>query len=86
MSDAEFFRRLDEFVGHVDSKKPFEPVESEFNEIHWGPTPNGGDLSIGFFYDKDHIPCRKEDAVEIHIHEYTKDGRFIQETLGFLTK
>jgi hypothetical protein len=46
------------------------------------PTPNGGDYSIAYFYDKDRQPCSKADAVYIDIVEYTKDGKRVNEAHG----
>ncbi len=48
------------------------------------PTPNGGDYSIGYFYDKDRQPCDKTDAMYIDIVEYAKDGTRINETHGYI--
>lgn len=50
-------------------------------ERHEGGVTPGVAYNIGFFYDANHRPCKKEDAVEIHIHEYDKDDNFLQETL-----
>ena len=60
----------------------FPPKENGFFEVHWGTTPNGGDLSIGSFFDKYGRPCKREDMAYMHICEYLKDGTFIQSTSG----
>ena len=61
---------------------PFPPKENGYFEVHWGRTPNGGDLSIGSFFDKDGKPCKREDMAYMHITEYLRDGTFVQETMG----
>ena len=49
-----------------------------------GATPNGGDYSIAYYYDKKHIPCKKQDAYIKVIVEYTKDDEYINSTTSFL--
>ena len=84
MSDEEFFRRLDDFLGYsgTEKREPFPPEETGYFEVHWGKTPNGGDLSIGTFFDKYGRPCTREHMAYMHICEYLKDGTFIQSTSG----
>ena len=48
------------------------------------PTPNGGDYAIMFFYNNDGKSVSEKEATVIHVHEYTKDDKFIKETI--LTK
>ena len=61
---------------------PFPPEENEFMEISYGAKPGGGDLSIAYFYNKDNIPCRKEEAAYINIVVYKKDGTRVNEFYG----
>ena len=49
-----------------------------------GITPWGSRF-IAFFKDKDGMPCTKESAYEVHIHEQDADGNWIRETVAFLT-
>ena len=62
---------------------PFPPEENEFCEIHWGNTPSGGDLSIGYFFDKDGNKCTRANAARINIIEYTKSGERLNEHYSF---
>lgn len=61
------------------------PKNNDFSEVHYSKTPNGGDYSVAYFYDKEGNPCKKEDASYLNIIEYTKDGRRINETYGFIS-
>ena len=61
---------------------PFPPEENECIEIHRNPTPNGGDLSIAYFYDKENNPCKREEAAYMNIVEYKNDGTRINESYG----
>jgi hypothetical protein len=47
-----------------------------------GPTPNGGVYAIAFCADEKMNPCPKDQAVNIEIHEYDKNGVCIQRTYG----
>ena len=61
---------------------PFPPVDDEFCESHVHPTPNGGDYSTAYFYDKDGNPCRREEATYMNIVEYKKGGERVNESYG----
>ena len=61
---------------------PFPPEESEYIQIDRNQTPSGGDLSIAYFYDKEHNPCKKENAAYINVVEYKNDGTRINEFYG----
>ena len=74
MSDEEFLR--------PGKKEQFPPKENEYMEIQYGETPSGGDLSIAYFYDENHIPCLKSKARYMNIVEYTKDGVRVNEHYG----
>ena len=90
LTDAELERRLEEFLNRssnsahtgVVEKPPFPPKENGYFEVHWGHTPNGGDLSIGSFFDKYGRPCKRENMAYMHICEYLKDGTLVQCTSG----
>lgn len=90
LTDAELERRLEEFLNGPSSsahtgvveRAPFPPEENGYFEVHWGLTPNGGDLSIGYFYDKFRRPCKEEDMAYMNIIEYLKDGTFVQSYAG----
>lgn len=49
-----------------------------------GPTPNGGDYSIAYYYDEQNRPCKKAVAYLVNIVEYTKDGEYVNSTTAFL--
>ncbi len=78
LTDEHFSRRDPE-----EELIPFPPEENEFCEIHWGNTPSGGDLSIGYFFDKDGNRCNRANAARINIIEYTKDGVRLNEHYSF---
>jgi len=94
LSDAELDRRIEEFLngsssfahGGVIERPPFPPEENGFFEVHWGHTPNGGDLSIGSFFDKYGRPCKREEMAYMHVSEYLKDGTLVQSTSGMPPK
>lgn len=79
LTDDEFFRPAE-----PKDLPPFPPEESEFIEIHNAPTPNGGDLSIAYFYDIERRPCKRKDAAFMNIVEYLNDGTRINEYYGKL--
>lgn len=76
MNDEEFFRLAN------SDEHLFSPEENGFFEVHWGHTPNGGDLSIGSFFDKYGRPCKREKMAYMHICEYLNDGTLVQSTSG----
>ena len=61
---------------------PFPPEDDEFCESHVHPTPNGGDYSTAYFYDKEGHPCRKEDAAYMNIVEFKRGGERVNEFYG----
>ena len=65
-----------------EQKKTFPPEKNEFMEIHWGSTPLGGDLSIGYYYDKDGNHCTRENMAYMNIVIYTKDGQYVNSVYG----
>jgi hypothetical protein len=60
----------------------FPPEENEFMEIHWGTTPLGGDLSIGYYFDKDDQHCTRENMAYMNIYIYNKDGTYVNCVIG----
>ena len=76
MSDEEFFKRIE------TPNEPFNPVTNEYQEVHWGTTPLGGDLSIAIYYDKNGERCNKENMEYMDIKIYTKDGVLINSVMG----
>lgn len=48
----------------------------------YGKTPNGGEYTKAFYLDAEGKPTNEENAAKIMIHEYTKDGKLILETLA----
>ncbi|WP_294242634.1 hypothetical protein [Pseudobutyrivibrio sp.] len=58
------------------------PEDTEFSETHKGPTLNGGAYGTAYFYDENHMPCKKEDAKYMNIVEYSADGERINESYG----
>ena len=56
--------------------------DSGFSERVDGETPYGGAYSIAYFYDEEHKPCRKSDAVYVHIHIYNDKDERINEVYG----
>ena len=58
------------------------PDDTFCSESHIGPTPSGGAYSTAYYFDKWQEPCKKEDAAYIHITEFDKDGRFINDVHG----
>lgn len=77
MTFEEFEARIDEQIPNMGV-----PEDTEFSETHIHKTPNGGDFSTAFFYDKDGNPCKKEQAAFMNIVEYTKDRTRINESYG----
>jgi len=47
----------------------------------FGKTPNGGDYSEAFYIDDRGNSVEPDKATKIIIHEYTKDGALIRETV-----
>ena len=58
------------------------PPDTEYTETHRGPTPSGGAYSTAYYYDDNHIPCKKYEAYYITIVEYSVDGERINEVYG----
>lgn len=48
----------------------------------WGKTPAGGDYAEFFYIDADGNLTDGKNAVKCMIHECTKDGKLIQETIS----
>lgn len=85
MTDNEFERLLDNVAGEkVDN--PTQKPDPRFTERQDGATPNGGDYSVAYYYDKDGNPCPKKQAVAVNIIEFTNSGRRVNETYGLLGK
>ena len=61
------------------------PEDTEFTETHAVPTPNGGAYSTAYFYDENHMPCKKEDARYMNIIEFSEKGERINESYGVLS-
>lgn len=76
MTDDDFFRRDD------TPKEPFRPVSDEWQEVEWGTTPLGGDLSLAKFYDRDGKRCKKTDMAYMDVVIYTKDGEVVNSVMG----
>lgn len=87
MTDDEWQKRLDEVakeMGWDETKPVFQEPDPRFTERHDGETPLGGDYSIAYYYDKDHNPCTKEEAMYVNIVIYNNDGSRVDETYGVL--
>ena len=66
----------------VSARVPRLFVErNETSETVYTKTPGGGDYYTIFFMESDGRPTSRDKACQAHIHEYTKDGRWIQETI-----
>lgn len=78
---------FEEFEARIDEQMPNKgiPEDTEFSETHKHKTPNGGDYSTAYFYDKDGNPCRKEQAAYMNIIEFTKDGTRVNESYGTIS-
>ena len=85
MTDKEFERLLDEVAGER-ADKPTQQADHRFTERQDGATPNGGDYSIAYYYDRDGNPCTKGKAEAVNIIEFSKDGHRINEAYGLLGK
>ncbi len=48
------------------------------------PTPSGGAYSVARFYDQDGNLVEKADAYKVVITEYTKDDKWIFDTIGYI--
>lgn len=83
LSDKEWNDLLDEVAGkRGEIKEPvFDPRVSERHDVK---TPNGGDFSVAYFFDKDGLPCPKKKAKYMNIVEYTKNWERINEFYGSL--
>lgn len=53
-------------------------------EAQPGATPSGGYFSVAIYSDKNHIPCKKEHAYYMEIHECDERGNSIARTYGHL--
>ena len=49
-----------------------------------GPTPNGGDYSVAYYYDEKDRPCKKAVAYLVNIVEYKNNGEYVNSTTSFL--
>ena len=74
MNFPDFDDRLKEQIQDVGL-----PANTEYCEVHKGTTPNGGDYSVAYFYDKEHKPCKRKDAKFVNIIEYSKSGDRVNE-------
>ena len=83
VSDEEFYEIIKEIAGEqVKREEPF--FDPRFAERHDVKTPNGGDYSVAYFYDKDGLPCEKKKAKHMNIVEYKKNGERINEFYGLV--
>ncbi len=85
MTDKEFERLLDDIAGERANTSTQHP-DPRFTERQDGATPNGGDYSVAYYYDKDGNPCTKENAVAVNIIEFLNNGQRVNETYGLLGK
>ena len=76
MTDEEFFR------SDESAQEKFDPQSNEWQEVEWGRTPIGGDLSIAQYYDKNDRRCKKGDMAYMNILIYTKDGKLVNSVMG----
>lgn len=61
MTDEEFKALTREIAGpRVEFYEP--KYYPRYTERHDNPMPSGGDYSVAFYYDEDHIPCTREVA------------------------
>lgn len=81
MTDEEFKALTRKIAGpRVEFYEP--KYYPRYTERHDNPMPSGGDYSVAFYYDEDHIPCTREVAYYINIVEYTANGARINEHYG----
>lgn len=71
-----------ELSGGEQRKDGFPPESDEYKEVHFGPTPLGGDVSIAYFFDKNGNHCKREDMAYMNIVIYTKDGKYVNSVSG----
>ena len=62
------------------------PEDTESSETHAAPTPNGGAYSTAYYYDANHMPCKKEEARYRDIVEYSEFGERINENYGIIER
>lgn len=62
------------------------PEDTECSETHAAPTPNGGAYSTAYYYDANHMPCKKEEARYRDIVEYSEFGERINENYGIIER
>ena len=48
---------------------------NDFCRVTYGNTPHGGVKMVGYFFDKDGMPCKEEDAVMVTIVELDENDR-----------
>lgn len=48
---------------------------NDFYRVTYGETPHGGVKMVGYFFDKDGMPCKEEDAVMVTIVELDENDR-----------
>ena len=46
----------------------------DFCRVTYGNTPHGGVKMVGYFFDKDGMPCKEEDAVLVQVIEYDENN------------
>lgn len=75
-------KRLEEF------KKERELIENHFAKELYIKTPNGGDVIVSYFFDKDGKFTTEEEAYKIILREYKYDSKLIRKLLSerFLIK
>ena len=47
--------------------------KDDFSRVTYGNTPHGGVKMVGYFFDKDGMPCKEEDAVAVQVIEYDEN-------------
>ena len=83
MSDEEFEALTWEIAGER-AKLPEVEFDPRYMERNDNPTPNGGDYSIAYYYDKDGEPCGKDKAHRVNIVEYKTGGIRVNEVYAML--
>lgn len=75
--------REEERIRALDSAPPAMPnPDPRYTQTLHEPTPNGGAFSIAYFYDKNGMPCSREEMAYMNIVEYAEDGTRINESYG----
>ena len=55
---------------------------NDFYRVTYGKTPHGGVKMVGYFFDKDGMPCKEEDAVTVQVIEYDENDRQVFSVLS----